>query len=274
MRTGKPPLPTRSNARAPTGACGLARDWSCSLRLAFTLIELLIVIAIIAILAALLMPALHKAQQEGSRVTCEGNLRQLALAEQMYGADNEGKLADNNPGSTNDWVNGNLVRLQDATNQVPLRAGKLFPYASDPGVYHCPADRSQTNGLPRVRSYSMNGWVGSHYMESYPAQREFKTFLRDSQLASVGPASIFLIIDEHEATINDAWFLVTMDDSRPFASAPATRHEMGYALNFADGHAELFRLMDPRSARLGSEGAQFARDNLDWQRLKSVTTVR
>ena len=85
------------------------------------------------------------------------------------------------------------------------------------------------------------------------------------------PAGFVQIADEHEATIDDAWFLVTMDDSRPFASVPATRHERGYGLNFADGHAEYYKLRDPQTPDAEQRvGAQ----NTDWQRLKQVTTVK
>ena len=64
---------------------------------AFTLIELLLVIAIIAILAALLLPALASAQAKGKRTVCLDNLKQAALSFQMYTADNDGKLAQNYP---------------------------------------------------------------------------------------------------------------------------------------------------------------------------------
>lgn len=59
---------------------------------AFSLIELLIVIAIIGILAALLMPALSSAKGKGRRVACGNNLRQLSLALAMYISDNHGSL--------------------------------------------------------------------------------------------------------------------------------------------------------------------------------------
>jgi prepilin-type processing-associated H-X9-DG protein len=74
--------------------------------------------------------------------------------------------------------------------------------------------------------------------------------------------------------LDDGWFLVTMDDSRPFASQPATRHNRGYDLAFADGHAERYKLRDSESLRLGIEVGQFGSGNTDWLRLKDVTTVR
>lgn len=241
---------------------------------AFTLIELLAVIAIIAILAALLLPALSSAEGRAKRVSCLNNLKQLSLSGQMYSADSDGRLAENLPmgkTATNLWVLGSMRLPGDATNQTLIRQSKFFPYASQVPIYRCPADPSRTNSLPRVRSYAMNCWIGSRYMETRNQASPFRTFVRDSELAAAGPARLWLIIDEHEASIDDSWFLVTMDDSRPFASLPADRHQRGYVLAFADGHAEVYKLRDAFTP-LTSE--PFSPNNSDWQRLKQVTTIR
>ena len=240
----------------------------------FTLLELLLVIAIIALLAALLMPALSSAQAKGQRAACLNNLKQAALSFQMYSADNDGKLAQNYPlreFETNCWVLGDMKVPGDSTNLTLIRQGKFFPYASQVALYRCPADPSRTAAIPRVRSYSMNGWIGSRYMETYPRNKGFRTFVRESEIAAAGPARLWVIADEHEASIDDAWFLVTMDDSRPFASLPATRHARSYGLSFADSHVEPYKLRDERTQSLGT---QISADNADWQRLKQVTTIR
>lgn len=241
-------------------------------RRAFTLIELLMVIAIIAILAALLLPALSSAKSQSQRASCASNFAQVGLASQMYTADNEGRIVENLPygKGSNIWMLGNMKISADSTNQTLVRQGKLFPYASQPRLYRCPADPSRNGGLPRIRSYSMNSWMGSRYMETNNPNDRYRTFVRDNELANAGPSVLWTFIDEHETSIDDAWFLVTMDDSQPFASYPVTRHNRSYLLTFADNHVETCKLRDPAS--IGA--SQSSRTSPDWLKLKQLTTIR
>jgi prepilin-type N-terminal cleavage/methylation domain-containing protein len=240
----------------------------------FTLIELLVVIAIIAIIAALLLPALSAAKARAKGAGCISNLRQLALGWRMYADDNNATLVVNLPQPANEtaWVAGGFTTPMQMTNQAIIRQGLLFPYVVNPAVYHCPADMTQTGGVPRVLSYAMNGWMGSRTMNqgtSYgPA---YRTFVRETELTVIAATSrLWVLADEDPSTLNDGWFLVTMDDAQPFASFPGIRHHHGCGINFADGHTEIFKLHSPDSV----PGTPISPTNSDWLLFKQMTTER
>jgi prepilin-type processing-associated H-X9-DG protein/prepilin-type N-terminal cleavage/methylation domain-containing protein len=114
-------------------------------RHAFTLVELLVVIALLAVLAAILLPTLGQAKLSARRITCVNNLRQLGLASQMYWDDRDGDAFRYMIGTTNGgtiywfgwiepWVPGNEgQRAFDAT------VGALYPYLGGRGVEVCPS---------------------------------------------------------------------------------------------------------------------------------------
>ncbi|HPC61022.1 MAG TPA: prepilin-type N-terminal cleavage/methylation domain-containing protein [Verrucomicrobiota bacterium] len=119
---------------------------------AFTLIELLVVMVIIAILAALLLPALAGARERGKRVQCGSNLRQIYLATAMYADDHADSMpvkyeVKKNSLKAEDVAKGK--QLQTLTNGIhtlladyvgggPLAPARVFRCASDRGDFADP----------------------------------------------------------------------------------------------------------------------------------------
>jgi prepilin-type N-terminal cleavage/methylation domain-containing protein/prepilin-type processing-associated H-X9-DG protein len=97
---------------------------------AFTLVELLVVIGIIAVLVGLLLPSLARARENARRTQCLSNLRQLGAGMMMYAQEHKGRLPNSNPPlavgdpTASDYV---LVQLNDM-------------YIKSPPVFHCPSD--------------------------------------------------------------------------------------------------------------------------------------
>ena len=147
----------------------------------FTLVELLVVIAVIGILAALLFPALSRSKQKAQQVYCLNNGRQMITALTAYLGDSK-DLYPPNPDDGNtipghNWCSGNAGRgqpqefnpdvLKDPTRSL------LAPYLQgNTSVFHCPGDKrtgiyqgsnpammGQT--IPAARTFSMNQAVGT-----------------------------------------------------------------------------------------------------------------
>ncbi|HWD90773.1 MAG TPA: hypothetical protein VG938_00350 [Verrucomicrobiae bacterium] len=243
---------------------------------AFTFVELIVVIATLGLLAAMLLPALAKTGGKTQASQCLNNLRQLQHGWLVYSMDNNDRIIPTvgqgalqvgllpnpytDPGNPeNQWIYGSVTTPTTALNVELLKLGLIFPYAPNVAFFKCPADpRTAFFGgivppgvqdAPTVRSISMNGYmspiVDQIHTTTAPLNQSYRIFRKQSDIAAMGAANCWVMLDENPWTINDGWFCA---DPSPAASTwvdkPATYHNNACGMSFADGHTEIHKWKD------------------------------
>ena len=243
-------------------------------RVAFTLIERLVVISIMAILAAMLLPALSKAKLKAQGTYCMNKARQMALAWIMYGDNNNGiptpnvdnvnaRKAATSPSWAAGWPQLNSSSA-DNINTAMLIDHNQFPYGAYPGPYiktqsafKCPTDRFACTiygkRSPRVCSISMNNFLGApsranNSDSSIPANPKgsSKYAPREKMAGILSPTLTFVFLDEREDSINDGTLFTSVDNPNTIIDIPASYHGGAAGFSFADGHAEIHNWRSPR----------------------------
>jgi prepilin-type N-terminal cleavage/methylation domain-containing protein/prepilin-type processing-associated H-X9-DG protein len=135
---------------------------------AFTLIEVLVVITIVAVLAALLMPALSAAKERARMVYCMNNLKQLTLANLIYAEDNNRMMCTANDFLTTTppgWLLGPSVPTV-VTNSILIQRRLIH----DKALFKCPSDKGIRYDpqavTPPLFSYARNGEVLGMYPDA------------------------------------------------------------------------------------------------------------
>jgi prepilin-type processing-associated H-X9-DG protein/prepilin-type N-terminal cleavage/methylation domain-containing protein len=167
---------------------------------AFTIVELMTVIGIIAILTAMLLPALAGARRAAQTTQCASNMRQIAQAMINYSVEFRGKFPPNrgDPVYTFWYDKQTIGRyIKQATpgpiDENPANINNKAEQLIN-GVFVCPADVMEP--MPAVRSYAMNIWACgavSTFVEAWQAGPMPKGKLWDS---SVGNSSQMILLVE------------------------------------------------------------------------------
>jgi prepilin-type processing-associated H-X9-DG protein/prepilin-type N-terminal cleavage/methylation domain-containing protein len=220
-------------------------------RKAFTLVELLVVLGIIAVLISILMPALSMARKQAATVKCANNMRQLMLAVTAYVSEHQGQLPYCNWMPSVNAVNpvmqygeGWLFCMPSmrvgfggdldgtwSTTAPPLdgmKTGNLWPYLNNQEIYHCPDDDPAAwTGTHRLTSYLMNG-AQAGYINALLLHRP------GIKISQFGDNSHCVLLWEATSLTGD-W---NDGSSEPSQEVLADRHGNGANVAFLDGHVE------------------------------------
>jgi prepilin-type N-terminal cleavage/methylation domain-containing protein len=223
---------------------------------AFTLVELLIVIAILAVLLGLSMPALAKARRKSLLVQCGSNQRQLAIALILYANDNNGTFPK--PGENFWFDDADFMHWQTCPpyNRT-IENSRLWPYLKgNTKVLLCPADDVAAHrnvwgvNPPLIYpfSYSLNTRIcrltdanGKRIKPSTGPSLKLNQVRRPSQ--------VFLVADESEGTMDDGC-LAWQPELGAGYNMPSIRHDRpleqdddplthSCLMAFADCHVEM-----------------------------------
>lgn len=141
---------------------------------AFTLVELLVVIGIIAVLIAILLPALQRASEAGKRTQCMNNHRQFLYGVRMYTDEHRDMLPFSNsnsdesaqlwraPGWLYDPTRINKSNIQEQDRE----GGAIYKYLKNSKIYRCPFDTGPwpANSMQRLTSYLINRQINGRYL--------------------------------------------------------------------------------------------------------------
>lgn len=215
---------------------------------AFTLVELLVAVGILAVLASILLPAVNHVREQARQATCASNMRQLCFAASEYAAANDGWLPL--PCLVGETFNAATLPVTFSSPGVgvlDLNTGSLVPYLSGSevarrAILNCPSDldearivrKGSVQVLPRNFSYSFN--VELRAKTTWPSGHNFGnwTCIRLSDIRN--PAHKVMVVEENWPNDQCAYIMNKSGNGTGDADdIPASRHLGLSNMGFADG---------------------------------------
>ena len=98
----------------------------------------------------------------------------------------------------------------------------------------------------------MNGNMNGDSWYTALIKNKWWTYRKLSEV--INPAKAFVFIDEREETVDDGYFLVTLEPNQLWGNLPAIYHNGAGGLSFADGHAEVKKWLDAATLKKGTGG--------------------
>jgi prepilin-type N-terminal cleavage/methylation domain-containing protein/prepilin-type processing-associated H-X9-DG protein len=203
----------------------------------FTLIELVVVIAIIGVLAAMIMPSFARARESARRAQCLSNLHQIGMAVAQYSVDNKGAMPPFFGGTVVPSGGGNGTHYKVHTNgkwSINTCVGPL----GDPKILRCPSDTNP----PTINTTDLNGnpiSVETSYGYNYDL------YITQTSVDGVNLSRIILCYDGNDATNlqTGVWYgnnpsRAYLDFARLNQEAIIRRHSSRFNAVFLDGHCE------------------------------------
>jgi len=201
-------------------------------RKGFTLVELLTVVAIIAVLMAVLLPALNKAREAGKTVACLSNLKQLGYVMHMYAGDNRGYLPGAYNMSTSKNPDGTPAPDWCFLNTVAKQYVGAVPTANRNSTFRCAADEAYKYRGAYWTSYGVNTTYteGNLLGVMYPPARI------DDTASPTGTA--IMGGNYGHGTWNIPYRSDIPSSPSGYSSASSFRHNVQTNVVFLDGHVE------------------------------------